>query len=56
MAAGLGLTSSHLAKIVNMPMDWLEDLAEERNFDEEQFNVLRDIRLESKICDILVAS
>ena len=46
MAARLGLNSYHLANIINLPMDQLEDFAEERNFDEEQFNVLRDIRCE----------
>ena len=44
MAAGLGLTASHISAIINMPMEQLSELADERNFDEEQFNVLRDIR------------
>lgn len=44
MAAGLGLTASHISAIINLPMEQLSELADERNFDEEQFNVLRDIR------------
>ena len=40
----LGLTPAQLSSTINMPMDKLSEFADERNFDEEQLNILRDIR------------
>ena len=40
----LGLSASHLDLIIKMPMDKLFHFAEQRNFDEDQLNILRDIR------------
>ena len=40
----LGLTPAQISSTITMPMDKLSEFADERNFDEEQLNVLRDIR------------
>ena len=44
----LGLSASHLDLIIKMPMDKLFHFAEQRNFDEDQLNILRDIRRRGK--------
>ena len=44
----LGLTAAHLELIIKMPRDKLLHFAELRNFDEDQLNILRDIRRRGK--------
>ena len=43
-ARKLGLSAGHLELIIKMPMDKLLHFAEVRKFDEDQLNILRDIR------------
>ena len=44
----LGLSAAHLELIVKMSMDKLLHFAEQRNFDQDQLNTLRDIRRRGK--------
>ena len=43
-ARKLGLSAGHLELIIKMPMEKLLKFAEVRKFDEDQLNILRDIR------------
>ena len=47
-ARKLGLSAGHLELIIKMPMDKLLQFAEQRNLDENQLNILRDIRRRGK--------
>ena len=44
----LGLSAAHLELIIKMSMDKLLHFAEQRNFDQDQLNTLRDIRRRGK--------
>ena len=44
----LGLTAAQLELIISMPRDQLLHFAELRKFDEDQLNILRDIRRRGK--------
>ena len=44
----LGLSAAHLELIIKMSMGKLLNFAEQRNFDQDQLNTLRDIRRRGK--------
>ena len=44
----LGLSADQLRMVIKMPMDKLLQFAEQRNLDEDQLNILRDIRRRGK--------
>ena len=44
LAESIGLTASEVDQIVNLPMEQLSSYAGDKQLNEEQMNILRDIR------------
>ena len=44
LAESIGLSAADVEQIVNLPMDQFTSFAGEKNFNEDQMNILRDIR------------
>ena len=44
LAESIGLSAADVEQIVNLPMDQFTSFAGEKNFSEDQMNILRDIR------------
>ena len=44
LAESLGLPAGEVSQIINLPMDQLSSYAGEKQFTEDQMNILRDIR------------